>query len=171
MHEVGQPLTFRSPTLEDVDLLLRLESLPGLSGPGERERVRERVGRGPNLVDDGFFELCVVADGEVVGAVQARAPQGAFPPLVCELGITLLPEARGRGLGRAAVRAFTEQLLVEGWARVQASTACENMAMRRVLEQAGFALEGVLRSYAPGEDTRKGTREDYAMYAKTSQPG
>ena len=47
---------------------------------------------------------------------------------------------------------------------MQASTSVDNVAMRRVLERLGWELEGVLRSYSPGEG---GSREDYAMYAAT----
>ena len=45
---------------------------------------------------------------------------------------------------------------------MQASTALDNVAMRRVLEVIGYEYEGVLRSFAPTAD---GTREDYALYA------
>ncbi len=45
---------------------------------------------------------------------------------------------------------------------MQASTAVVNVAMRRVLERAGYTFEGVFGGYAPGEDGR----EAYAMYAE-----
>ena len=70
---------------------------------------------------------------------------------------------RGQGLGLEAVELFTAYLLEHGMARVQASTAVGNAAMRRVLERAGYTFEGVLKSYAPSE----AGREDYAMYAVT----
>jgi RimJ/RimL family protein N-acetyltransferase len=83
------------------------------------------------------------------------------------MGITLVARARGKGYGLEAVRLFTEHLLANGWPRVQASTALDNHAMRRVLERAGYGFEGVLRGFAPGDD---GAREDYAMYAATGLP-
>jgi RimJ/RimL family protein N-acetyltransferase len=76
----------------------------------------------------------------------------------------LFPGARGRGYGLEAVRLITEHLLDSGWHRVQASTSVDNVAMRKVLDRAGYEYEGVLRSYAADDD---GGREDYAMYAKT----
>jgi RimJ/RimL family protein N-acetyltransferase len=59
--------------------------------------------------------------------------------------------------------AFVELLVAEhGMARIQASTAVGNEAMRRVLERLGWTFEGVLRDYFPREG---GGREDYVLYA------
>jgi RimJ/RimL family protein N-acetyltransferase len=146
----------RPLTLDDVDTLAADER--------EAERLRRRIERSPTLEDGGFFALGVEADGRLVGEIQARSPKHCFLPGVCEIGIALLPDARGRGVGREAVALFTEQLFAQGLARVQASTAVSNAAMRRVLERLGWELEGVLRSYGPVEG---GGREDYAMYAVT----
>ncbi|MGH3423801.1 MAG: GNAT family N-acetyltransferase [Nocardioidaceae bacterium] len=62
-----------------------------------------------------------------------------------------------------AVTVFTDYLFGEGWERVQASTAVDNVSMRRLLERAAYGFEGVLRQFGPGVDGR----EDYAMYAAT----
>jgi RimJ/RimL family protein N-acetyltransferase len=47
--------------------------------------------------------------------------------------------------------------------RVQAGTAVDNTAMRRVFERLGFACEGVMRGFIAA---RSG-REDCALYAVT----
>jgi len=52
-------------------------------------------------------------------------------------------------------------LLEQGFPRVQASTDLGNTAMRRALENAGFAFEGVLRGFMPAGERRC----DYALYA------
>ena len=132
------------------------------AGDEARERLRKQIERRPTLEDGGFLNLAVEADGRLIGDVQARAPRGAFPPGVCEIGVTLFAGVRGRGFGRDAVALFTEQLFEAGWERIQASTAVDNMAMRRVLERLGYELEGVLRGFSPDAD---GGREDYVMYA------
>jgi RimJ/RimL family protein N-acetyltransferase len=144
----------RPLTLDDVEALAKDDE--------EAERLRRRIERNPTLEDGGFLSVGVEADGELVGEIQARAPQHCFLPGVCEIGIELLPNARGRGVGREAVVLFTQDLFAQGLARVQASTAVSNAAMRRVLETIGWEFEGVLRAYGPAED---GGREDYAMYA------
>lgn len=167
-------MRLRPIALDDVEALVSAaeNDSSSFAPPGEegRERLRRQIERNPTLADGGFFALAVEGDCVLIGDVQARAPQGGFPPGVCEIGITLFPEAQGRGFGREAVALFTDHLLAAGLARVQATTAVGNVAMRRVLEHLGFRLEGELRDYGPAAD---GGREDYAMYAATraERPG
>jgi RimJ/RimL family protein N-acetyltransferase len=66
-----------------------------------------------------------------------------------ELGIWLVPQVRGGGLGSRALR------LVGAWlfgatplARLQLMTDPDNEAMVRAARSAGFTYEGVLRSYS-----------------------
>lgn len=131
-----------------------------------REALRRRLARS-GFLDRGFLHLAIEAEGRLVGEVDARCPPRALPPGVFELGIELYePADRGHGFGTAAVAQIVERLFAtEGAGRVQASTALGNVAMRRVLERAGFALEGTLRSYMPGPDGR----DDYALYALTRE--
>ncbi len=129
-----------------------------------REQLAQRLERSGSFVE-GHLELAVEVDGRLCGSIQARAPEKALPPGVCELGIELVPEARGRGIGTEAVRLLGEHLLVNGYPRVQASTDVENVAMRRALERAGYAFEGVLRSFMPEGELRL----DYALYALTAE--
>lgn len=163
----------RQLELGDVDALVAAhdDDPASFSPAGEeaRERLRKQIERKPTLEDGGFLSLGVEADGRLIGDVQARAPKHGFPPGVCEIGITLFPDVRGQGLGRVALSLFTEQLLDAGWARVQASTSVDNVAMRRVLERLGYGFEGVLLAFAPAPD---GSRENYAMYAaiRTNPP-
>ena len=116
-------------------------------------------------LSEGLLELAIETRGRLVGDVQARQPQHALPPGVFELGIEILAETdRGRGYGRAAVSELTRILFSEHDAtRVQASTALDNAAMRRVLERVGFTFEGVLRGFWRVE----GGVEDYALYGMT----
>lgn len=157
----------RPLTLDDVDAFVAGgENDPGSFGPkGEerRARLRQQIERNPNpsLGDRGVLSLAIENDGRLIGGVEARAPKRGFPPGVCEIGITLFPDVRGKGFGRQAVALLTERLFEEGMERVQASTAVDNLAMRRVLELVGYGFEGVLRAFAPSDNGR----EDYAMYA------
>jgi RimJ/RimL family protein N-acetyltransferase len=166
----GEHVRLRRPTLEDVDALAAAATADptqmGASDDTASERLRRRVALQPTLEDDGFLSLVIEHDGILVGDIQARAPKHGMPPGGCEIGIALFPEARGKGIGREAVTLFTDYLLETGLHRVQATTAADNAAMRRVLEHTGYAFEGVLRDYAPTAD---GGREDYAMYALTAR--
>ena len=163
----GVRLRLRPPAAGDVDVLVAgRDEDPGFAAAGEEARARllKEIERRPTLEYGGFLSLVIEVEGAVVGDIQGRAPKHGFPPGVCEIGITLFAAERSKGYGLEAVELFTEHLLANGWPRVQASTAVENRPMRRVLERAGYAYEGVLRSYAP---TDGGRREDYAMYAAT----
>jgi ribosomal-protein-alanine N-acetyltransferase len=131
-----------------------------------RRRLRRRIARSGTFAD-GRLELAVDIDGRVVGDIEARHPPGAMPPGVYEIGIELYAEeTRGRGVGSEAVALLTGHLFAAHAAgRVQATTAVTNGPMRAVLERLGFAEEGVLRAYMP----TVGGREDYVMYAVTSE--
>ena len=62
------------------------------------------------------------------------------------IGIELVPEARGQGLGSEAQRLLAQHLFATTAVnRVEASTDVENAAEQRALARAGFTREGVLR--------------------------
>ena len=61
------------------------------------------------------------------------------------IGISLLVEYRGRGIGTIAQRLLAEELHRQGTIRVEASTDVANIGEQRALERAGFMLEGTLR--------------------------
>ncbi len=131
---------------------------------GARERMRRRIANSGRLVG-GWLDLAIDAEGSLVGEIDARHPPRAMPPGVFELGIALFDEeVRGRGYGTEAIALLTAHLFAElGAERVQASTAVDNSAMRRVFEKLGFAKEGVMRSYMPAGESR----DDYVLYAVT----
>ena len=155
---------FRPDELELVRAARRRQDGAINLGRSTRERLRRELARSGSF-DRGFLRLAIEAGGRLVGEVDARCPPAAMPPGVYELGILLYEDAdRGRGYGTAAVAGIVERLFAEeGASRVQASTALDNVGMRRVLERVGFALEGTLRAFMPAREGR----EDYALYALT----
>ena len=132
--------------------------------PGARRALERQIAHSGTF-HRGFLRLAVDVDGRLVGEVDVRAPEGAFPPGVYEFGIELYESAdRGSGHGVEAVRQLVERLFTrEGAERVQATTAPGNAAMRRLLERLGFTEEGTLRGFMPA----RGGREDYVLYALT----
>lgn len=62
------------------------------------------------------------------------------------IGISLVEDYRGKGIGAIAQRLLAEELHSQGIIRVEAQTDIENIAEQKALEKAGFKYEGTLRS-------------------------
>ena len=68
---------------------------------------------------------------------------------LAHVGLSLLPELRGRGLGVDVVRVMCHYgFAVRGLHRLQIETLADNEAMLRAATRAGFIREGVLRRAA-----------------------
>jgi RimJ/RimL family protein N-acetyltransferase len=69
------------------------------------------------------------------------------PTIGClNIGIALIPSARGRGIGTVAQRLYVEHLFyITGVNRIEAMTDVLNYAEQRSLEKVGFRREGCLR--------------------------
>ncbi|MDG4789778.1 GNAT family protein [Micromonospora sp. WMMD1102] len=80
-----------------------------------------------------------------------------------EIGIALLPQWRGQGIGWRAQALLCDYLFTHTPAeRIQAGTHPENTAEQRALEKAGFRREGVLRSV----EFRAGRWRDGWLYSR-----
>jgi RimJ/RimL family protein N-acetyltransferase len=113
--------------------------------------------------------------GERAEIVVRDAATGAFaghiqlmhvlPALAqAQVGYSLRPEYRGRGLATRALRLVADwALTATPLARLAAGTSPENTASHRVLEKAGFTREGVIRGQRPGLD---GARLDDLQWAR-----
>ena len=166
----GTRVVLRPLAHDELDAVLAArDRMPaGWASGRARERVRRRLARSGRPLR-GHLDLGIEVDGRLIGEIQARAhPAQTLPPGVFELGIAVYDEAdRGSGHGGEAVALLTGWLFEQaGAARVQASTAVGNAAMRRVLERLGFACEGVMRAFEPRGPGR--ARADYALYAMTA---
>lgn len=112
------------------------------------------------------FRFAVVdhASGELLGSVSYHA-EGYGRTVGCaawNIGIALVPAARGRGVGTVAQRLLARYLFATTEVdRVEASTEVENVAERTALSRAGFQAEGLVR----GAIVRGGLRRDYVSYA------
>ena len=113
---------------------------------------------GSRVISDG--------SGRVLGRVTFH--QVAYGPnrrsMAWRIGVTVLPEHRGRGVGARAQRILADELFATTGAwRVEADTEVDNVAERRALLAAGFREEGVLR----GARWRAGVRRDAVMFSRT----
>jgi RimJ/RimL family protein N-acetyltransferase len=165
----------RPVTEEDLPLLERLTWDPEAAGEfawfGWFDLQMWRQGWAENrLMGDGGGVLVVVRDGERLGFVNWRREPSGPVASYWEMGIALLPEARGHGYGTQAHRLLARYLFAYTTAhRIQAVTEVDNWAERNALEKAGFTQEGVTR----GSGWRDGTWRDGVIYSllRTDPPG
>jgi ribosomal-protein-serine acetyltransferase len=118
---------------------------------GSERRLREGSG----------FELGLVRDGRIVGAVGLAAVDGVAHSAI--VGYWLDEEHQGSGLMTRAVRALVEHAFGEmGLHRVEIRAAATNERSRAIPERLGFRPEGVLR-----EAERVGDRhQDLVVYGR-----
>ncbi len=162
----------RDITLDDADLLDAWDADPATIGEfndfgGEREPVdREALARGPLRNDhNGHLMVELVADGQPIGTVGwHRVGYGPNPESgAWNVGIALIPEARGQGYGTEAQVLLAAHLFANtGANRVEASTDVDNLAEQRSLEKAGYVREGVVR----GSQFRAGAYHDLVTYSR-----
>ncbi|MDF2270321.1 GNAT family protein [Streptomyces coacervatus] len=101
------------------------------------------------LLGDEGGHLMVVRGTERLGFVAWRLVRPTRTTTYWNMGINLLPEARGRGAGTEAQRQLVRYLFANTTAvRIEADTEAQNIPEQRALEKVGFTREGVLRSIA-----------------------
>ena len=61
------------------------------------------------------------------------------------IGINIVDEYRGKGIGAISQRLLADELHQQGIVRVEAQTDIDNVAEQKALEKAGFTYEGTLR--------------------------
>jgi RimJ/RimL family protein N-acetyltransferase len=156
------------PVVEvDVPLFQRFAVEPGLIGL-DWGGFRDAQAPVRRFAEDGFFgaddsRLMVRTGDETAGFVMWRS--GSFDSVTkyWEIGIALLPEYRGRGIGWQAQAMLTAYLFEHTPVyRIQAATHPENLAEQKSLEKAGFRLEGVIR----GCEFRAGRYRDGYLYSR-----
>jgi RimJ/RimL family protein N-acetyltransferase len=129
-----------------------------------RTSSRERWEQNGMLSEDaGVLLICL--DDKPVGALQWHSvdygPNRGSAAL--NLGISIEPSARGRGVGSRAQRLLADYLFAHTTVhRVEASTDVTNLAEQTALERAGFTREGVLR----GAQFRRGEWHDIIVYSR-----
>ncbi len=161
----------RDVTLDDADLLdawnadRRRRASSTISVGRRRSIDREALARGP-LRNERNGQLIIerVADGKPIGTVGWHAVGYGPNPESSgwNVGIALLPEARGQGHGTDA-QALLAAYLFENTDvnRIEAQTDADNIAEQRSLEKAGFVREGTAR----GAQFRAGAYHDLVTYS------
>ena len=152
----------------DLDQLCQYVTDPEAAGEFEWTGFRDPTSLRRRWEEDGWLgaehaRLAVERDGSFAGDVSYRdRSQGVSKATTYEIGIALLPEHRGRGVGTIAQRLLVEYLFANTPAhRLEAYTEVDNVAEQRALEKVGFEREGVLRA----THFRAGAWRDSVLYA------
>jgi RimJ/RimL family protein N-acetyltransferase len=125
------------------------------------QRFRRKWSENGLFNEDGGF-LMIVDGRDRLGFVNWRRKSGTPSGFRWEIGIALLPEARGHGHGTRAQRMLVDYLFAHTPVhRIEAATEVGNVAEQRALEKAGFTREGVLR----GVGWRDGAWRDGVLYS------
>ncbi len=169
VHEApGSTVRLRPVAEDDLAMLRRFAVEPGLIGL-DWAGFQDAAAPARRFAEDGY--LGDRSGGLIVQVEPPDAPVGYLSYLqresgrapYWEIGIVLLPEWRGRGLGWRAQALLCDYLFNHTPAqRIQAGTHPENAAEQRSLEKAGFQLEGVLRSC----EFRAGAWRDGWLYSR-----
>jgi RimJ/RimL family protein N-acetyltransferase len=153
---------------EDLEMFRRLATEPdliGLDWAGLRDAgapARRFAADGNLGADDSRLMVEVKQEHTAAGFVSWR-PSGYSVAKYWEIGIALLPEWRGRGIGWRAQAMLCDYLFHHTPAeRIEARTHVENIAEHKALEKAGFQREGLLRS----AEFRAGQWSDGWIYSR-----
>ena len=107
------------------------------------------------------FAFAITADGEVIGSIGVfRGENIHFR--TAEMGYYLAEDCWGKGFATGAMRQICAYVFENtDIIRIFAEPFAFNTASCRVLEKAGFQLEGILRSHA----VKNGAVQDMKLYA------
>jgi RimJ/RimL family protein N-acetyltransferase len=160
-------LALRPVAEADLTVIEQLTGDPEVAGEFEfygwldLRMWRRRLAENGLIGSDGG--VLMVADGPVrLGFVNWRRVPAGMTAHAWEIGIALLPGARGQGHGTRAQRLLARYLLAHTTVhRILASTDVLNVAEQRALEKAGFTREGIARGVA----WRDGQWRDGVIYS------
>jgi ribosomal-protein-alanine N-acetyltransferase len=167
MDEVA--IRLRPLVEDDLAMFRRFATEPGLIGldwAGFRDAqapARRFAADGYLGPEDGRLIVEVAPEQAVAGFVSWTAGLYGGVAKHWEIGIALLPEWRGKGIGWRAQAMLCDYLFCHTPAqRIQAGTHPENLAEQKALVKAGFALEGVVRAC----EFRAGRWRDGWLYSR-----
>ena len=91
--------------------------------------------------------LVALVDGEVVGYVRLGRPTplAASDHVVMIQGLAVDPARQRQGIGRALMDAAAKEARARGARRLRLRVLAHNEAARRLYDQSGYVVEGVLR--------------------------
>ena len=128
--------------------------------------LAENLANGKRMLSPDRGQLLIErrSDGALIGDIGWHpVSYGPNPESrALNIGVSLIPEARGKGHGAEAQRLIAELLFrLYDVERIEASTDIDNIAEQRSLEKAGYTREGIVRR----AQWRAGTHHDLVSYS------
>jgi len=157
VFEPGDVEPYVASFAEDAEQgrLLGVERDPTVAG------VLEDLPKVEEEAADGRFLWLAIAGDALLGCIWVHHVEWRHARL--ELGVLVVPGARGRGVAAQAVDLVCRWAFDElGFERVEMTTTPDNAAVRSLASRAGFAEEGIMRS----RDVERGQRVDIVMLAR-----
>lgn len=151
----SQTVTLRPRSEEDSELLFEIaadlstweERNPSTPAPLSRGAFEARLARADADAAAKSVRFVIDVDGVAVGSVSLFE----FDELArhAEVGIALTAEARGKGIGTAALSQIVEFAFVRcNLRRVHLQVIASNLGAIRAYEKSGFMIEGRQRQHA-----------------------
>jgi RimJ/RimL family protein N-acetyltransferase len=98
-----------------------------------------------DLMEKGDPMFVALANGEVVGWCDIRRHPFPVHAHRGTLGIGIVPDYRGRGIGGRLIDQTLRQAFAAGFVRIEFNVRAENLRAMQLYEKFGFVREGVLR--------------------------
>jgi RimJ/RimL family protein N-acetyltransferase len=162
------PVRLRAVLEKDLSMFRRFATEPWLIGL-DWGGFRDPAAPARRLATDGYLgpddgRLMIEIENARTAAGFVSWAAGSFGVAKhWEIGIVLLPEWRGRGIGWRAQAMLCDYLFSHSPVeRIQAGTHPENVAEQKALQRAGFRLDGILRAV----EFRAGQWRDGYLYSR-----
>jgi phosphinothricin acetyltransferase len=139
----------RLATPEDAEAIARIYN-QGIEDRVATFETRLRTSEDIESWFDGAHPVVVVEDEK--GEVAAFGSTSLYRPRECYSGIAecsvyVVREARGRGMGRAAIDSLIEEARKAGYWKLLSRVFLENEASRRLLKATGFREVGIYEKH------------------------
>jgi ribosomal protein S18 acetylase RimI-like enzyme len=105
-----------------------------------------------NNIAQGYPQLVVLSAGEVVGWCDVLPKSGPVHAHVGVLGVALLPEFRGQGLGGRLLRQTLDAARTFGLHRIELTVRQDNRSAIALYRKIGFEIEGLMRDAIKVDD-------------------
>jgi [ribosomal protein S5]-alanine N-acetyltransferase len=152
MADFAYARLLRPVAAADLPLLRRFQVEPGLigldwAGYQDQQKIDRRFAEDGYLSENGGRLMVDDGRAETAAGFVSFTPRKYVNLTHWEIGIALLPERRGQGLGWRAQVLLSDYLFEHTPTfRIEASTHEDNLAEQHSLTKAGFHLDGIIRA-------------------------